>query len=43
VVRANKTLKNVKGVWIKDQEVLFDKGKTAGYEVTGRVTCVLTD
>ena len=26
IERANKTLKNVKGAWIKDQEVTVDKG-----------------
>lgn len=41
VARANKTLKNVKGVWIKDQEVLVDNGKIAGYKVTMKVTFVL--
>ena len=43
VARANKTLKNVKGVWIKDQEVLVEKGKIAGYKVTMKVTFVLAD
>ena len=27
VARANKTLKNVKGAWVKDQEVTVDNGK----------------
>ena len=43
VARANKTLKNVKGAWIKDQEVLVEKGKIAGYKVTLKVTFVLAD
>jgi flavin-binding protein dodecin len=43
VARANKTLKNLKGVWIKDQEVLVEKGKIVGYKVTMKVTFVLTD
>ncbi len=43
VNRANKTLKNVKGAWVKDQEVLVDKGKVAGYKVILKVTFVLTD
>ncbi|MBA2414197.1 MAG: dodecin domain-containing protein [Burkholderiaceae bacterium] len=43
VARANKTLKNVKGAWVKDQEVLVDKGKVAGYKVILKVTFVLTD
>ena len=41
IARANKTLKNVKGVWIKDQEVQIDKGKISGYKVTMKVTFVL--
>ncbi len=43
VARANKTLKNVKGAWVKDQEVLVDNGKVAGYKVILKVTFVLTD
>lgn len=30
VERANKTLKNVKGAWVKDQEVTIDNGKITG-------------
>ena len=43
IARANKTLKNVKGVWIKDQEVQVEKGKISGYKVTMKVTFVLAD
>jgi dodecin len=43
VARANKTLKNVKGAWIKDQEVIVDKGKVAGYKVALKVTFVLNE
>jgi dodecin len=43
VDRANKTLKNVKGAWVKDQEVMIDKGKVTGYKVILKVTFVLTD
>lgn len=43
VARANKTLKNVRGVWIKDQEVLVEKGKITGYKLTMKVTFVLQD
>ena len=41
VARANKTLKNVKGAWIKNQEVMVDKGKVTGYKVNLKVTFVL--
>ena len=43
VARANKTLKNVKGAWIKNQEVMVDKGKVTGYKVNLKVTFVLAD
>jgi flavin-binding protein dodecin len=43
VARANKTLKNLKGVWIKDQEVQIEKGKIVGFKVIMKVTFVLTD
>lgn len=43
VSRANKTLKNVKGAWIKDQEIMIDKGKVTGYKVTMKITFVLQD
>jgi flavin-binding protein dodecin len=43
VARANKTLKNVKGAWVKDQEVTIDKGKVTGYKVILKVTFVLTE
>ena len=41
--RANKTLKNVKGAWVKDQEVQIENGKVSGYKVILKVTFVLTD
>ncbi|HKO67267.1 MAG TPA: dodecin family protein [Burkholderiaceae bacterium] len=43
VTRANKTLKNVKGAWVKDQEVQIDNGKVIGFKVILKVTFVLTD
>ena len=43
VARANKTLKNVKGAWVKDQEVSIDNGKVSGYKVILKVTFVLSD
>jgi flavin-binding protein dodecin len=41
--RANKTLKNVRGAWIKEQKVTIEKGKVSEYRVTMKVTFVLTD
>ncbi len=39
--RASKTLKNITGAWIADQEVQIDKGKIKGYRVRMRLTFVL--
>jgi len=44
IARALKTLKNVKGAWIENQEVLLDeKGKIAEYRVQMKITFVLED
>jgi flavin-binding protein dodecin len=43
IERANKTLKNLKGAWVKDQEVTIDKGKVVGYKVILKVTFILED
>lgn len=43
VARANKTLKNLKGAWVQDQEVMIDKGTVTGYKVILKVTFVLED
>ena len=43
VSRANKTLRNVKGAWVKDMEVNVDKGKVTGYKVILKVTFVVDD
>ncbi|MDH3279929.1 MAG: dodecin family protein [Gammaproteobacteria bacterium] len=43
VRRANKSLKQVKGAWVKDQEVVIEKGKIVEYKVKLKVTFVLTD
>lgn len=39
--RAHKTLKNVKGAWIKDQEVTVENGKVSGYKVILKITFIL--
>ncbi|MDF2466840.1 MAG: hypothetical protein K0Q43_5075 [Ramlibacter sp.] len=41
--RANQTLKNLKGAWVKDQEVTIDNGKVTGYKVILKVTFILTE
>ena len=41
--RANKTIKKVKGAWVKDQSIVVDaKGKITEYRVKLKVTFVLT-
>lgn len=43
VTRADKTLNNVKGAWVKDQEVTIEGGKVTGYKVVLKVTFILQD
>jgi dodecin len=43
IERANKTLENVKGAWVKDQKVVVEKGKIVEYRVIMRVTFVLKE
>ncbi len=41
ISRANKTLKNVTGAWVKDQSVQIEKGKVVEYRVTMKITFIL--
>jgi flavin-binding protein dodecin len=41
--RANKTLRNVKSAWIKEQQVDIDGGRIVAYRVNMLVTFVLDD
>ncbi len=43
VKRADKTLKNIKSVWVKDQKAIVDGGKITEYRVTMKVSFVLKD
>jgi hypothetical protein len=43
ISRASKTLKNLRGAWVQDQEVTIEKGKITGYKVILKVTFVLND
>jgi len=43
VTRAVKTLKNVRGAWVQDQELILDDGDIKEYRVHLKVTFVLTD
>jgi len=38
VKRASKTLQNITGAWVKDQDVVIEDGKITGYKVRMMVT-----
>ena len=43
LARANKTLRNVRSAWIKEQQVRLDKGKIVEFQVNMMITFVLED
>jgi len=43
ITRANKTLRNVRGAWIKEQRVWVTKGSITEYQVNMMVTFVIDD
>ena len=43
VERATKTLRNVRGAWVKEQEVIIENGQAAAYEVVLKVTFELDE
>ena len=43
ISRADKTLKNLTGAWVKSQQVVIEKGKITDYRVLLKVTFVLND
>jgi flavin-binding protein dodecin len=43
IARASKTLRQVRGAWIKEQSVRCDNGKIVEYRVNMMVTFVLDD
>ena len=43
VARANKTLRNVKSAWVKEQQVRVTNGAITEYQVNMMVTFVLDD
>jgi dodecin len=43
VNRATKTLRNVTGAWIKEQQLKLDKGSVSEYQVNLLITFVLED
>ena len=43
IARAEKTLRNLTGAWIKSEKIVIDKGKITEYRVLMKVTFVLND
>jgi flavin-binding protein dodecin len=43
IARANKTLRNIQGAWVKDMNVMIENGNITGYKVNLEVTFVLED
>lgn len=43
IVRANKTLENVSGAWVKSQQVEVENGTIKAYKVTLKIVFVLND
>jgi flavin-binding protein dodecin len=43
IARAEKTLRNLQGAWVKSQKVEIRKGKISEYRVLMKVTFVLDD
>ena len=41
--RASTTLRNVKGAWVKDQEVMVENGKPVEFKVILKITFILED
>jgi flavin-binding protein dodecin len=43
IKRAGKTLENVRSAWVKDLNVVVEKGKITEYRVTMKVSFILKD
>lgn len=43
IERANRTLRNVEGAWVKDQNLQIEGGRITAYKVNLLVTFVLED
>ena len=43
LTRANQTLRNVRSLWIKEQQVRIENGKATEYQVNMMITFVLDD
>jgi len=43
LARANKTLRNVRSAWVKEQQVRLEGGKVVEFQVNMQITFVLDD
>jgi flavin-binding protein dodecin len=43
LARANKTIRNISGAWVKEQKVEVNDGKVGAWQVTMEVSFVLDD
>ncbi len=43
IARATKTLRNVQGAWVKEQEVKIKDGQIVGYQVNLKITFVMEE
>jgi flavin-binding protein dodecin len=43
VTRATKTLRNVRGAWVKEQQIKIEEGKIVEYQVNLMITFVLDE
>ncbi|MEM8594482.1 MAG: dodecin family protein [Pseudomonadota bacterium] len=43
IARADRTVKGIKGAWVKDQDVVVKDGKVTEYRVNLKFTFVLND
>jgi hypothetical protein len=43
IARATKTLRNVEGAWVKDQNVLIEDGNIVGYKANVEITFMLEE
>lgn len=43
IARANKTIRNIRSAWIKEQQVRLEGGKIVEYQVNMMITFILDD
>ncbi|WP_349368502.1 dodecin family protein [Salinarimonas sp.] len=43
IERASKSLRNITGAWVKDQNVMVENGRVSAYKVNLAVTFILED